>query len=138
MAKHTAARHNKTQARVCDVPTTCFRRTMKILERARASGKYPPSLLRDIDNGDDGFEAAILKTIDGNGTSVLRALDICGALWLTAFRSFLLCPVLFLLVATPDLCLSTGPTVADNFKKLLQVGEGCPFSSFMDCLMNVA
>jgi hypothetical protein len=46
--------------------------TMTVLERARASGKFPPSLLRDIDTGGDGFEEAVVNVLDGNGTSVLR------------------------------------------------------------------
>lgn len=46
---------------------------MSLLERARASGKYPPSLLRDNSNGDDDFEAVVKKILDSNGTSVLRA-----------------------------------------------------------------
>jgi hypothetical protein len=46
---------------------------MKIIERARASGKYPPSLLRDLHSGDDSFEAAMVKILDTNGASVLRA-----------------------------------------------------------------
>jgi hypothetical protein len=60
---------------------TEIRRTMKILERARASGKYPPSLLRDIDIGDDSFEAALLKVLDANGMSVLRTLVISFCLY---------------------------------------------------------
>lgn len=47
---------------------------MSILERARASGKYPPSLLQDSSKVDEEFEKAVMKVLDANGTSVLRAL----------------------------------------------------------------
>lgn len=44
---------------------------MSVLERVRATGKYPPSLLQDGSvTGDDGFEAAVMKVLDANGTSV--------------------------------------------------------------------
>lgn len=44
--------------------------TMSILERVRASGKCPPSLLCDDTNGD--FVANATKVVDANGTSVVR------------------------------------------------------------------
>mmetsp|Transcript_9362 Transcript_9362/g.15021 ORF Transcript_9362/g.15021 Transcript_9362/m.15021 type:complete len:92 (-) Transcript_9362:5444-5719(-) len=59
---------------------------MSILERVRASGKYPPSLLGEYNGNEDGFEAAMMKVLDAN-----------------------------------DLCLSSGPSLAEDFKNVLQV-----------------
>jgi len=55
-----------------------------IIQRARASGKCPPSLLRDDE--DINFESATVKVVDVN-----------------------------------ELQISSGPTVPDDFKKLLEV-----------------
>jgi hypothetical protein len=41
-----------------------------VLEKARSSGKYPPSLLGEYIGNDDGFETALLKILDANGTFV--------------------------------------------------------------------
>ncbi len=43
---------------------------MSILERVRASGDCPPSLI-GVD-ADAEFETAVLKVIDANGMSVVR------------------------------------------------------------------
>ncbi|KAG7346295.1 RNA recognition motif containing protein [Nitzschia inconspicua] len=66
---------------------------MSVIERVRASGKYPPSLLQSSVNGDDEFEAAVMKILDAN-----------------------------------ELCLSTGPAVAEDFKSVLQMASG------LDCV----
>lgn len=39
--------------------------TGTIIERVRASGKCPPSLIRDV--ADNKFEAAVEKVVDSNG-----------------------------------------------------------------------
>jgi hypothetical protein len=44
---------------------------MNVLERARASGKCPPSLLRD-EPKEDAFETAVAKVLDANGTFFVR------------------------------------------------------------------
>ncbi len=44
--------------------------TMSIIERVRASGGCPPSLI-GVDS-DTGFETAALKVVDANGMSVVR------------------------------------------------------------------
>jgi hypothetical protein len=41
---------------------------MNVIERARASGKCPPSLFRDEPN-EGSFETAVAKVLDANGTS---------------------------------------------------------------------
>mmetsp|Transcript_25460 Transcript_25460/g.47448 ORF Transcript_25460/g.47448 Transcript_25460/m.47448 type:complete len:872 (-) Transcript_25460:2332-4947(-) len=61
---------------------------MSILERVRASGKYPPSLLGEYNGNEDGFEAAMMKVLDAN-----------------------------------DLCLSSGPSLAEDFKNVLQMAS---------------
>lgn len=49
---------------------------MSVLERVRASGKFPPSLLRDA-TGQDDFEAALLKVLDtNNGTYFVRFIGV--------------------------------------------------------------
>jgi hypothetical protein len=45
-----------------------------VLEKARSSGKYPPSLLGEYNGNDDGFETALLKILDVNGTFVERSV----------------------------------------------------------------
>jgi hypothetical protein len=44
---------------------------MNVLERARASGRCPPSLFCD-EPKEDAFEAAIAKILDANGTFYVR------------------------------------------------------------------
>ena len=44
---------------------------MNVVERARAAGKCPPSLLRD-EPKDDGFEKAVAEILDPNGTYFVR------------------------------------------------------------------
>lgn len=52
---------------------------MNVLDRARASGKLPPSLLQaDLQNQEDGFETALLKVIASDGTSVARCCSEAG------------------------------------------------------------
>lgn len=51
--------------------TVLFDGTMNVIERARASGKCPPSLFRD-EPKEGSFEAAVAKVLDANGTSVVR------------------------------------------------------------------
>jgi hypothetical protein len=59
---------------------------MSVLERVRASGKFPPSLLRDS-AGQDDFEAALLKVVDtNNGTSVVRFFG--GNFWIARNSRF--------------------------------------------------
>lgn len=85
---------------------------MNIIERARASGKYPPSLLKDSSNGDEEFETAVMKVLDANGTSVLRKVSryhLPGVLQSSP---------IFL---ASELCLATGPAVPEDFKTVLQV-----------------
>lgn len=45
---------------------------MSVIERARTSGKCPPSLLKS-ENGDDSFEAGVAKVMDVNGTFFVRS-----------------------------------------------------------------
>jgi hypothetical protein len=47
---------------------------MNVIQRARESGRCPPSLLRD-EPKEDSFEAAVAKVLDASGTSVPR--DVC-------------------------------------------------------------
>jgi hypothetical protein len=65
-----------------------------ILEKARSSGKYPPSLLGAYNGDEDGFETALLKILDANGTSVrpsvcCRVLHVdallCGGLTISSY-----------------------------------------------------
>ena len=46
---------------------------MNISERLRASGKCPPSLMRETLQ-EDVFEMAVSKVLDANGTCVVRLL----------------------------------------------------------------
>ena len=48
---------------------------MNILERARASGKCPPSLFCE-EPKEDGFEAAIAKVLDANGKILLLLIGL--------------------------------------------------------------
>jgi hypothetical protein len=100
--------------------------TMSIIERARASGKYPPSLLQDDSKGDDEFEGAVMKILDANGTSVRRSNPCCCVLETCATLSKIdshPSSLTLWLLDLPELCLTTGPEVAEDFKMLLQVGQ---------------
>lgn len=46
--------------------------SMNVIQRARASGKCPPSLLRD-EPKEDAFETAVAKVLDANGGSFVRS-----------------------------------------------------------------
>lgn len=41
---------------------------MSIIERLKASGKCPPSLLSTNESQEDGFETAVSKVVHANGT----------------------------------------------------------------------
>lgn len=47
---------------------------MSIIERVRASGKCPPSLLSSNDSAEDGFETAVSKVVDATGTAKVAYL----------------------------------------------------------------
>jgi hypothetical protein len=70
---------------------------MNVLERARASGKCPPSLLRDEPKEDAVRKCSLVNFTRSN--AILRSLFI-----------------------SKDLTLSSGMQLADDFKTLLQVG----------------
>ncbi len=48
---------------------------MNVLERARASGKCPPSLFRD-EPKEGSFETAVAQVLDANGTSSVSIMNI--------------------------------------------------------------
>jgi hypothetical protein len=97
--------------------------TANILQRARESGRCPPSLLtEDRIFNNDGFDAAVEKVLDVSGTwlsvhvprhAEFQVFSDAGAF-------------LFVVLATDDtgLALASDPSVAESFKSLLQVGEG--------------
>ena len=48
---------------------------MSLLERVRATGTCPPSLLKqESSDGDQSFEEVALRILDSNGTSVVDSL----------------------------------------------------------------
>jgi hypothetical protein len=44
---------------------------MSLLDRARASGRCPPSLLQSVSK-EDQFESVVSRVLDANGTFVVR------------------------------------------------------------------
>ena len=50
-----------------------------IIQRARASGKCPPSLLRDDE--DINFDSATVKVVDVNGKLYITVLYLCFVLF---------------------------------------------------------
>jgi hypothetical protein len=90
---------------------------MNVIQRARESGRCPPSLLRD-EPKEDGFEAAVAKVLDASGTSVARktVLFVCFhyVLYLTMENYILL-------LSIKDLSLTSGPQFLEDFKFLLKV-----------------
>ena len=68
--------------------------TGTIIERVRASGKCPPSLIRDV--ADNKFEAAVEKVVDSNGEYYF----VCGFFVL---KKRLICWVLFYFYLLPSL-----------------------------------
>jgi hypothetical protein len=48
---------------------------MNVIQRARESGRCPPSLLRD-EPKEDTFEAAVAKVLDASGTFVARDIFV--------------------------------------------------------------
>lgn len=64
--------------------------TSNIIDRARASGKCSPSLLRD--DTDNDFNAAVVKVVDANGTYFLAHVHVhvflgCGEFKTVASRN---------------------------------------------------
>jgi hypothetical protein len=60
--------------------------TMSLIERARASGRCPPSLLQEeTSDGANGFEAAVTQILDANGTSIVRFM-CCNNSLRTSFK----------------------------------------------------
>jgi hypothetical protein len=59
---------------------------MSVIERARTSGKCPPSLLKSESADDNGFEAGVAKVLDASGTFFVRCcMNDCSFLVLTLF-----------------------------------------------------
>ena len=90
---------------------------MSILDRVRASGKCPPSLIGG--NPDNDFETAALKVVDANGMSVVRLtslLQYCPMCVLFRIRL-----TFFIPFSSPELYLSFETTVPVDFKALLEV-----------------
>jgi hypothetical protein len=93
---------------------------MSLIERARASGRCPPSLLQEeSSDGANGFEAAVTQILDANGTSIVRFMCCNNSLR----TYFLMLIALFSFYFTPlkDLSLSSDQSLVDDFKSLLQV-----------------
>jgi hypothetical protein len=102
---------------------------MSIIERARAKN-VPPSLLQENSAGRDvGFEAAVNKVMDATGTCVRPSAYRCLLLRIFVLlcalaarqTSHTAVPFYSHWIVVAELCLATGPSVADDFKALLQV-----------------
>ena len=104
-----------------------------VLEKARSSGKYPPSLLGEYNGNDDGFETALLKILDANGTlrpckkgsgspsvkeneTIILFVVVC---YHQVSLSNKQCFVFLTLLA--ELYLASGTTVPDDFKEVMKV-----------------
>ena len=88
---------------------------MNILERAKSSGKCPPSLFAE-GSADAAFEAAIAKVLDPNGEMRYPfARNFCGCTESHVFSTLLRC--------ISEWVLSSGVQLADDFKSLIEVGD---------------
>jgi hypothetical protein len=91
---------------------------MSVLQRARDSGKCPPSLLseeRVVD--EDGFDEAVLKVLDASGKKDFQRSGLRVVSGFSRTNSFCLTFLFAMLafVLAPDL------QTADDFATLLQV-----------------
>ena len=93
-----------------------FPSKMALIERARAVGMCPPSLLKDYGNGEEygKFEAAVNRVLDASGTSVVRIIFSCRIVVSHRWSRFVVPPVGFF--------ISSDPSAAKEFQSLLQVG----------------
>ena len=81
--------------------------TMNVIERARSSGRCPPSLLQGQPK-EPGFEAAVGKVLDPNGTSDVRLRYVNSRIpwWLGTHSLETFSSWNFLLIQIEDLALS--------------------------------
>jgi hypothetical protein len=87
---------------------------MNVIQRARESGRCPPSLLRD-EPKEGSFEAAVAEVLDASGTSVARYIFVSFVSTLSNNGK------LYLLLSIKELSLTSGPQFLEDFKSLLKV-----------------
>ena len=109
---------------------------MALLQRAKDSGKCPPSLLTENRmTADDGFEAAVTKVleINNNGKRASSFLDITSGLFYDCYRVvsnaflslllFLQHDCLLLLRSITGLSLAEEGDVAESFQEVMKVSS---------------